>query len=219
MQVDGRTPALASDETTIIGLKRMKRTKYAHQIFFTTLILTSLACTIFVGGPDYSALAPIPVSAEAAESIKEELRRAFEAGLETGVVTFNLTEPQITSYLAQRLQTDQALQQTDRTPLITDPQVYLRDGQMQIYGKTQQGIFAANIGILVNVGVDEAGQPKIEIVSADFGPFPAPEGIKDAITALIREAYTGSLGPVATGLRIQTIAIANGVMTVTGRIR
>jgi hypothetical protein len=197
----------------------MKQTKYAYQIFITTLILTSLACTIFVGGPDFSTLPPIPVSAEAAESIKEEMRRAFEAGLETGVVTFNLTEPQITSYLALRLQTDQALQQTDRTPLITDPQVYLRDGQMQIYGKTQQGIFAANIGIIVSVGVDEAGQPKIEIVSADFGPFPAPEGIKDAITALIREAYTGSLGPVATGLRIETIAIANGLMSVTGRIR
>ncbi len=197
----------------------MKQTKYAYQIFITTLILTSLACTIFVGGPDFSTLPPIPVSAEAAESIKEEMRRAFEAGLETGVVTFNLTEPQITSYLALRLQTDQALQQTDRTPLITDPQVYLRDGQMQIYGKTQQGIFTANIGIIVSVGVDEAGQPKIEIVSADFGPFPAPEGIKDAISAIIRESYTGSLGPVATGLRIEPIAIANGLLTVTGRIR
>lgn len=197
----------------------MKLTKYAYQIFITTLILTSLACTIFVGGPDYSTLPPVPVSAEAAESIKEEMRRAFEAGLQTGVVTFNLTEPQITSYLAARLQTDQALQQTDKTPLITNPQVYLRDGQMQIYGKTQQGIFAANIGIIVSVGVDEAGEPKIEIVSADFGPFPAPAGLKDAIAAIVREAYTGSLGPVATGLRIETIVIANGVMTITGRIR
>jgi hypothetical protein len=197
----------------------MKLTKYAYQIFFTILILTSLACTIFVGGPDTSTLAPIPVSAESVESIKEEMRRAFEASLETGVVTFNLTEPQITSYLAFRLQTDPTLQRTDNTPLITNPQVYLRDGQMQIYGKTQQGIFAANIGIIVSVGVDEAGQPKIEIVSADFGPFPAPEGLKDAISAIIREAYTGSLGPVATGLRIETIVIANGVMTITGRVR
>jgi len=197
----------------------MKLTKYAYQILFTSLIFTSIACTIFVGGPDTSTLPSIPVSAEAAESIKDEMKRAFEAGLETGVVTFNLTEPQITSYLALRLQTDQALQQSDKTPLISDPQVYLRDGQMQIYGKTQQGIFAANIGIIVSVGVDEAGQPKIDIVSADFGPFPAPKGLKDAISAIIREAYTGSLGPVATGLRIQTIAIANGVMTITGRIR
>ena len=197
----------------------MKQAKYALPIFLTILILTSLACTIFVGGPDFSTLTPIPVSVEAAESIKAEIKRAFEAGLTTGVVTFNLTEPQITSYLALRLQTDQTLQQTDKTPLISDPQVYLRDGQMQIYGKTKQGIFTANIGILVSMGVDENGEPKIEIVSADFGPFPAPEGLKNALTAMIREAYTGSLGPVATGLRIETIVIANGVMTVSGRIR
>jgi hypothetical protein len=188
-------------------------------LFLLSLVLTSLACTIFVGGPDYSSLPPIPVSAEAAESIKEELRRAFEAGAQTGVVTININEPQITSYLAARMQTDPSLQQSDQKPLITNPQVYLRDGQMQIYGTTQQGIFAANIGIIMKVGVDADGQPLIEIVSADFGPFPAPEGLKNALTAMIQEAYTGSLGPVATGLRIETISIANGVMTITGRIR
>jgi hypothetical protein len=116
------------------------------------------------------------------------------------------------------LQSDPQLQQ-DNKPLITEPQVYLRDGQMQIYGKSKQGMFTANIGIIVNVGVDENGQPKIDIVSADFGPLPAPQGLKDAITAMVREAYTGSLGPVATGLRIETITIADGIMTVTGRIR
>ena len=188
-------------------------------LFLLILVLTSLACMINVGGPDYSSLPTIPVSAEAAASIQDEIRRAAEAAAQTGVITVNLTEPQITSYLASRLQTDPSLQQSDRKPLITDPQVYLRDGQMQIYGKTRQGIFTANIGILVNMGVDANGQPQIDVASADFGPFPAPEGLKDAITAMVREAYTGSLGPVATGLRIESIAISNGVMTVTGRIR
>ena len=188
-------------------------------LFLTILVLTSLACTIFVGGPDYSSLPPIPVSAEAVASIQDEMRRAIEAAAQTGVMTVNLTEPQITSYLAARLQTDPSLQQSDKRPLITDPQVYLRDGQMQIYGKTQQGMFTANIGVIVSMGIDPNGQPQIDVVSADFGPFPAPEGLKDAITAMVREAYTGSLGPVATGLRIEAISIANGVMTVTGRIR
>jgi hypothetical protein len=189
-------------------------------LFLLTLLLTSLACTVFVGGPDYSSLPPIPVSAEAAQSIQAELQRAIQAAADTGtgVITVNLTEPQITSYLAARLQTDPNLQQ-DKKPLITDPQVYLRDGQMQIYGKTQQGIFAANIGIVVAMGVDANGEPQIEVTSADFGPFPAPEGLKDAITAMVKEAYTGSLGPVATGLRIESISTANGVMTITGRIR
>jgi hypothetical protein len=186
--------------------------------FLAVLILASLACTINVGGPDYSDRAPIPVSNEAADSLKEEIRRAFEAGATTGEVTINITETQITSVLVQRLQTDQNLQQ-DEKPLITDPQVYLRDGQMQVFGRTQQGMFAANIGIIVAVGVDETGKPKIEIVSADFGPFPAPDGINTAISAMIQEAYTGAVGPVATGLRIQTISISDGIMTISGRIR
>ena len=187
-------------------------------IFLITLVITSLACTVFVGGPDYSDRTPIPVSNEAAESLKEDIKRAFEAGATTGEVTINITETQITSVLALRLQSDQNLQQ-DLKPLITEPQVYLRDGQMQIFGKTQQGMFAANIGIIVSVGVDENGKPKIEIVSADFGPLPAPEGLNAAISAMIDEAYTGAVGPVATGLRVQTISIADGVMTITGRIR
>src|SRR5215208_4348021 len=199
----------------------MKRKISGFPLFLLTLVLTSLACTVFVGGPDYSSLPPIPVSAEAAASIQDEVKRAVEAAAQTGtgVITVNLTEPQITSFLAARLQSDPSLQQSDKKPLITDPQVYLRDGQMQIYGKTQRGLFTANIGIIVQVGVDAEGQPLIEITSADFGPLPAPEGLKDAITAMVKEAYTGSLGPVATGLRIETISIANGVMTITGRVR
>ena len=154
-------------------------------LFFVSLILASLACTFYTGGPDYSDLTPIPVSTEAAQSLQDGIKKSIEDGLVSGVVTMTITEPQITSYLALRLQSDPSLQQENSTPLITDPQVYLRDGQMKIYGKTQQGMFAANIGIIVNVGVDAEGKPKIEIASADFGPFPAPEGINETITAVI----------------------------------
>ncbi len=200
-------------------VREMKTKKLALPLVLLSLVLTSLACTIFVGGPDYSSLPPIPVSAQAAQSIKDEVKRALEAGAQTGVVTINFTEPQLTSYLAQRMQSDPSLQQSNQKPLVTDPQVYLRDGQMQIYGKTQEGIFAANIGIIVQVGVDANGEPLIEIKSADFGPFPVPDGLKNALTAMVKEAYTGSVGPVATGLRIESISIANGIMTITGRVK
>ena len=196
----------------------MRPNKHIFTIVLLTLILTSLAFTMFVGGPDYSTLPTVPISTDASQSIQDEIQRAFQEGMTTGIITLNFTEPQLTSFIASRLQTDPSLQQNNQ-PLITDPQVYLRDGQMQIYGKTQRSMFTANIGIIVSVGVDEAGQPKIDIVSADFGPLPAPEGLRDTIAAMVREAYTGSLGPVATGLRIETITIADGIMTISGRIR
>lgn len=194
------------------------KNRYALPIFLLTLLLTSLACTVFVGGPDYSTLPQIPASTADADTLKEQIKNAFEAGASTGTVSFTISEAQITSLLAQRLQTDTTLQ-TDKKPMITDPQVYLRDGQMKIYGKTQQGMFAANIGIIINVGVDDQGKPKIDIASADFGPLPAPQGLNAAIAKMVDEAYTGSIGPAATGLRIETITIADGVMTISGRIK
>jgi hypothetical protein len=110
--------------------------------------------------------------------------------------------------------------QQQSNPPFTDPQVLLRNGQMQMYGKVKQGMFDANILITMNVGIDElTGQPKIEITSADFGPLPAPEGINAAMNAIINEAFTGSLGPVAVGFRLESIAIADGLMTLTGRIK
>ena len=105
-------------------------------------------------------------------------------------------------------------------PPFTDPQVFLRDNQMQLYGKITRGYFTANMLIAATVGIDPtSGAPKIEITSADFGPFPAPEGLNAAINAVVAEAFTGSFGPVAVGFRLESIVIADGVMTMTGRIK
>jgi len=175
------------------------------------LLLATLACSIFVGGPDYPEDS-IPVSAEAVESMQSQVEAAMLAGAQSGVVTLEITEEQITSNIALKLAAQQ-------NPAFQNPQVYLRDGQMQIYGHIVRGYLEANILVVLTLGVDELGGPKIEIVSADFGPFPAPEELKQTFTALITEAYTGSLGPMATGFRLESISIADGVMTLTGQIK
>ncbi len=182
--------------------------------YFSTLILiaASLACSINVGGPD-SPAETIPASPEAALSMQEMIQQAIVTGAETGVIALQITESQLTGFMAQKLS-----QQAD--PPFTDPQIFLRDGQMKLYGKITQGWFTANMLIVMNVILDPVtGQPAIQIASADFGPFPAPEGLNTAVSAVIDEAFTGSFGPVASGFRLESIAIANGVMTVTGRIK
>ncbi len=177
-----------------------------------SLALASLACSIFVGGPDYPAQT-VPYSPNEVQNMRTQIEQAFLAGAESGIVTLQITESQLTSYLTEKLQA-----QTD--PPFTEPQVLLRNGQMQIYGKVTQGIFNANILITMNVGIDEVtGQPKVEIASADFGPLPAPEGINTAMNAVIAEAFTGTLGPAAVGFRLESISIADGIMTLTGRIK
>jgi hypothetical protein len=176
-----------------------------------TLLLATLACTMFVGGPEYPEGA-IPVSAQAVADLKAQIEAAVQAGAATGEITLQITEEQITSYIALKLAAQEH-------PVLQDPQVYLRNGQMQVFGKVERGVFVANVLVVLDVSVDEQGQPRIEIATADFGPFPAPDGLKQSLTANITEAYTGSLGPVATGFRLERIDIANGLMTVTGRIK
>ncbi len=175
------------------------------------LTLSALACSIFVGGPAYPA-SPIPASTEAVQSLHDQIQQSVTEGAATGTVTLKITEEQLTSYLTFLLQ-------SQANPLISEPQVLLRNGQIQVLGKVQQGIFVANVSLSMNASVDDQGQPKFEITQTDFGPLPAPQGLNDAASALIAEAFTGSLGPVATGFRLQSITIADGVMTVSGRIK
>jgi len=191
----------------------MKKNMIQNRILLllTSLILAALACSVFVGGPDYP-VESIPVSAEAVESLKLQIEAAVLAGAESGVITLQITEEQITSNIAFKMAAQE-------NPLFQDPQIYLRDGQMQIYGTVVRGYLTANVLVALSFRVDELGQPKIEIASADFGPFPAPDGLKQSLTTLISEAYTGSLGPIATGFRLESVSIENGLMMITGRIK
>jgi hypothetical protein len=178
---------------------------------FIALSTATLACSIFIGGPAYPT-APITASTAAVQDLQAYIQQAIAAGAQSGNVTLKITESQLTSYLTSRLES-----QVD--PLITEPQVLLRDGQMIVYGKVQSGIFTANVNITTKVSVDENGQPKIEITQTDFGPLPVPNGLNEAVSSFISEAFTGSLGPIATGFRLESISITDGMMTVTGRVK
>jgi hypothetical protein len=186
--------------------------KHPLPVFFTILLLTSLACSVFVGGPEYPAQ-PVAASPDEALSMQTQIEQALLAGAESGIITLQISESQLTSYIAQKMQEQE-------NPPFTEPQILLRNGQMLLYGKINQGMFGANMLITMNVTIDPtSGMPKIEIASADFGPIPAPEGVNTAISAIIDEAFTGSMGPVAIGFRLETITIADGLMTLTGRIK
>jgi uncharacterized protein YpmS len=189
----------------------MKKNASTSWLAALAVLLTMAACTLFIGGPAYPERS-IPVSTEAVGDLQQSIAEAIAAGAITGEMTITITEAQLTSYLAMKLQ-----QQTD--PLLTDPQVYLQDGQIQVYGRARKGNFEATALIVLTAGVDENGELKIELVSADFGPLPVPAGLLDIITAMIDEAFTGSIGPVATGIRLTNVAIADGEMTITGQIK
>ena len=189
--------------------------KKKNAVFFAilSLLLATLACSMSIGGPEdpYPQIG-IPVSVQAVENMQAQFKAAFETGVKGENVILTITETQITSYFAMKLG-------TESDPFFTDPQVYLRDGQMQIFGKASQGYFTATTNVIISVGVDEQGQPDIRIVSADFGPLLVPDSLASGLSAIIKEAYTGAIGPVATGFRIEQIGIIDGFMVVSGKVK
>jgi hypothetical protein len=188
---------------------RIRRLSYLAGIF--AIILAEMACTLNIGGPAYPTPA-IPISTEAMGDLQSGLETAISNGAGSGQVTLNITEPQLTSYLSYTLQ-------DHSKPFITHPQVYLRDGELQVYGTITQGYFQANVRIILSAGVDDQGQLKIGLNSANFGPLPIPNGLTEIVTAAVQEAYTGALGPVATGFRLQSVTITDGSMTIVGQIK
>jgi hypothetical protein len=176
-----------------------------------TLTFASLACQIQVGGPT-PAGPPIPVSTEAASDLADAWTGALLASAASGQVTLIVSETQLTSYLALRLAQSE-------NPILDDPQVHLRDGTIQVYGRSVQGPFEANVRISLAPTINAEGELGFAISSADFGPLPVPEALASGTSALLTEAFTGSLGSLATGIRITTLAIADGQLAIVGEVR
>jgi len=176
----------------------------------SVLTLGILACTVNIGGPAYPTPA-IPISTEAVGELRSTLEAAVSAVSTSGQITLNITETQLTSYLTYQIQ-------TQTQPILSNIQVYLQEGQIQLYGTAHEGYFEATAGVILTAGVDDRGQLQIDLSSANFGPLPVPAGFLDVITTAIKEAYTSALGPVATGFRLDSINIANGKMTIIGQI-
>lgn len=188
----------------------MLNKKFSVLVCFIVLII-SMACMINVGGPDYPTN-PIPVSTDALLSMQEQIKEAFAEGAESGQITLFITETQLTSYLASKLESQE-------NPLLTQPQAYLNNGQIQIFGTVINGYLKATVSIIMTANIDPGGKLVLELSSADFGPLPVSESLKEIITSLVTEAFAGSLGPVATGVSLESVVIANGAMMIIGRLK
>ena len=180
----------------------------------TALVLASLACNLpGVGssGPDPTEES-VPVSTEEAENFVEAWEQAFETARETGVVSLTLTEEQMTSFLAV------SLAEQENTTL-TDPQVFLREGEMEIVGKYDTGPVTTNAGVVLEISVDAEGKPLIKVISGSLGPLPLPAEILNGISQIINQSLSGQIASAATGFTLESIVISEGTLTMSGTLK
>jgi hypothetical protein len=175
-----------------------------------TLAASTLACSVNLGGPDIPSV-PQPSTASATQA-SESWSDALNGAATSGEVKVILTEDQLTSALAERLA-------DDNQALLRSPAVTLRDGAIQIYGVIQQGPFEANVRLVVTPTVDAEGRLNFELTSADFGPIPAPNGLRESLSGMLSEALVGPLGALATGFRVTSVAVADGSLAIVAELR
>ncbi|MDW8325565.1 MAG: LmeA family phospholipid-binding protein [Anaerolineales bacterium] len=174
------------------------------------LLLTGLACGLSVGGPTPPA-SPIPVSTESVGELQDNLLKAATNVPASGEVSLTVTEQQLTSIVALRLQEQQSL------PL-RDPQVFLRDGKIQLFGVAEAGGLRANALIVISAGLTPEGGVVFKAEEANFGPIPVPEDLLEQVSTTVNEAFKSNFSSKARGLRITAISIQDGRLSLTGRL-
>jgi len=175
------------------------------------LALASLACNLPLGGPKPPG-DPIPVSEHAAEELEHIWESIDPIDLVDGQVEVVITEEQLTSFVALRLADD------PETP-IQNPQIYLRDGQIQIYGIARTEDFSTPVLVKLTATPDTDGRPVFTITDANFGPLPVPGTLLETISSNLNEALSGQLGVLAPAVEITSVVIADGELTIVGGLR
>lgn len=181
---------------------------YHHRyvLVVLTLISAGLACAL-PGGPKLPA-SPIPVSTEAAGEMQTTVQTAVAAAAQSGTLELTFNEEQITSYVAVKL-----AEQTEAP--FTDPQIFLRDGKIQIFGTAHAGQLTANASIILSASVDAEGQLSLSVDQADFGPVPVPDNILQDVSTQLETALTEQTGSNVT---LTNVIIAEGTLQLTGTI-
>jgi hypothetical protein len=185
---------------------RMKN-KTSFALAVLALWFASLACNLNLGGPEIPEDAAPPATPE--QSLEETWTEAVEQAIETGQLTVTLSEAQLTAYVAEAL----ARQEEQ---VITDPQVILREGEMEIIGTYTSGNVSATMGVVMQVSVDEDGTPHIEVISGAVGPIPLPEDVLQSISDMVNEGLSGDAAATSSGFNITGIQIVENAMILTG---
>jgi hypothetical protein len=171
------------------------------------LMAANLACsfsTAFSTAPTAEPTRVIPVSTAAAQSFVQAFQQpTIDAQAGTQTIQFN--EEQITSYVAYQLA-------QDPNQVIHNPQVYLENNQVILKGQIITDVLNSDGQISTSITVDNAGMPKVEILSAEFGSIQIPAPLLSAVTSMLDSAIRDNIK--TDTYQIKSITMANHLMTI-----
>jgi hypothetical protein len=190
-------------------MKRHQRTSPAPLTVLLGMILPALACSVFLGGPEPPGPEITPVGDK--ESIEQAWADAVAFSID-GTVVVTFSEAQMTAYLQQKL--DANPENTFHTA-----QVYFREGRIKVYGVLSAGSASASAILILRPEITDQGKINFALEQAQVGPLTLPSGLLSAVSDVLTEVFTGSVGSLATGFQVQEILVGDGQIAVSGKVR
>jgi hypothetical protein len=148
------------------------------------LIVTAQACCCCaaLGGPQPPYT--ITPSNEAVQRLEERMDSLDIAA--DGSFSLTVTEEEMTSLLVQMME------KQEQSPPISQPQVYFRNGRVEVYATVPiveslelPGMVAFTVAV-----VDQRASVTIEEIA--LGPLPVPDAVTEALTDMINETFAES---------------------------
>jgi hypothetical protein len=191
----------------------MKNKKTFLSIFLV-LIFAALACNAGINPPAIpTGLPSIPtLDPNLSDKFEEEWQKSLVEALATGNFEVTITEGQLTEFVNRK-------NSENPNSALSNIQVFLRDGQIQLYSAAENETGSATLQITASVSVNADGKLQADVISAQLGPFPVPEQMLEGLSNTLNDALSGQ-GTEASGtLQIETVEISDGFMTISGKIK
>lgn len=184
--------------------------KVQVRLFLVLLVLTaaSLACSIPTAEGNLLPSA-VPLSTEEVQLLEDQIQETLVNPASNGEVQVTITEQQLQSFFIASMSAEQE-------QMISDPQVNLTQGQAEIYGKVTQSGISANTRIVLSPRIDENGNPRLEVVSINIGPFPVPDSMKSRVQTMTDNALSSYLASSSDRFSVTGIDISEDLITITG---
>lgn len=181
--------------------------KHRFHLTFFVLVIGILACQVSSNPVQDSE--PIPVRTEDAVALSEKLERAVQDVEQQGSFVIEISEQQLTSYMALNLA------QTSQVP-VTDLQIHLQAEHVWIRGIVHQDNLQLPLTVAVSLDVDTENNLVIEFRQAQIGSFPLTKMLLDTITQEVKKTFLEQLASVGEGYTIEEISIGEGSILIRG---
>jgi hypothetical protein len=167
------------------------------------ILLVGTACNLS-SGP--TPPRPVPTIPPQKQPINQQVQ-TLQPDPNSGKVTITITEAQITTFIIENLK-------KDYESILNDPVVIFQPNQVELYATVKGDAFSANGKVVMSVTIDPNGKPVVEILEANFGPFPIPSSLLDNLSTAVDNAIADSMKDYQSEYRLESITFATGVATI-----